>query len=90
MVITIEEALECFKPYRPLPNGIPLEIIGIVEDKRLEKRLEIMKNIEEVKIKKMYGNKTKIVYNKNETRKEKIMERLQMKLLMRKQNKIGD
>ena len=88
--ITLEDALQCFGTYRPIPKRLGAEVIEIVEQKREEKRAEVIKNLQEARLKKIYGNKVKLVYNNGDSRRDKIRERLQQKLMMKEMRKVGD
>tara|TARA_R110002051_G_scaffold3679_3_gene19841 strand:+ start:3359 stop:3640 length:282 start_codon:yes stop_codon:yes gene_type:complete len=88
--ITIDDALQCFGVYKPIPKRLGAEVIEIVEQKREEKRAEIIKNLEEARLKKIYGNKVKLVYNNVDSKKEKTRERLKQKLIIKEMRNVGD
>lgn len=82
---------ECFKPYRPIPKGIPDEVVVLVEEKREQKRLEILQKIEEARFKKLHGNKKMVILSNDAgSRADKMRMRLKEKLLLKEINKVGD
>lgn len=89
-MVTLEDALECFGTYKPIPKRLGNEVIELVREKREIRRAEIIENLQKAKLKKIYGKKAKLIYNNGDSRKEKIRERLQKKIMMKEMRSVGD
>jgi len=86
-----QQIKNAFKTTPQCPFGISADMFNYIEDRKEERREEIRKKIEEAKLQKKYGNQ-KLEFNYEltdaEKRKQKLLERLQAKLIEKK--KIAD
>ena len=78
----------CFKKnVDECPRGVSIEIFQIVQKKKEKRREEIRRSIQESKLKKIYGSNVKISWelSQEEKRKNKIINRLQDKLIKKRE-----